>query len=306
MRTFYLGLLLLLASACGAGANEPLQHDEVGGAHEASDGRTRIPAAMAEQFGLAVAEAGPAVVRETVQVFGAVETDPARTWAVRARFPGLIRSVAVQTGDRVTEGTVLARVESDESLKSYTITAPASGVVVERLANVAEQTAGRTLFRIVDPEQVWAMFRIFPGDRSNVQVGQAVSVCSAAGEPLAEGAIDWIGLEADRDQSVQARVKLANSEGLLLPGMHLTGSVAIASHGVDLAVRRSALQSFRGATVVYRRVGEDYEAMPLVLGRQDDEWVEVVNGLDVGDVYVTENSYLVKADIDKDSAAHDH
>jgi cobalt-zinc-cadmium efflux system membrane fusion protein len=44
----------------------------------------------------------------------------------------------------------------------------------------------------------------------------------------------------------------------------------------------------------------------LELGRQDEEWVEVLGGLNAGDVYVTENSYLVKADIDKDSAAHDH
>jgi cobalt-zinc-cadmium efflux system membrane fusion protein len=261
---------------------------------------------MAAKFGLAVASAGPAVIREAVEVFGTVQADPARSWSVQARFPGVVRSVAVQQGDRVTAGDELALVESDESLKSYRLTSPASGVLVERMANAGEQTAGRTLFRILDQAEVWAMFRVFPAARAKVQLGQMVYVHSAAGEKLAEGAIDWIALEAAEDQSVLARVVLANPDGSLLPGMHLSGTIRVASHAVDLAVKRSGLQQFRDFTVVYRRIGELYEVRMLELGRQDEEWVEVLGGLNAGDIYVTENSYLVKADIDKDSAAHDH
>ena len=275
-------------------------------AYEQFEGRTRITPEMAERFGLAVTAAGPALIRESTQLFGSVQADPARSWSVQARFPGVIRSVAVQPGDQVAAGAELARVESDESLQTYPLTAPAAGVVVERAANVGEHTAGRTLFRIVDQTRVWAMFRVFPADRAKVQAGQTVSIQSAAGEMLAHGAVDWIALEADEDQSVLARVILVNSDGRLLPGMHIVGSVHIAEHAVDLAVRRSALQQFRDTTVVYRRVGDLYEVRMLTLGRQDDEWVEVLGGLNVGDVYVTENSYLVKADIDKDSAAHEH
>lgn len=281
-----------------------------GGTHrwryESIDGRTRIEPEMAAKFGLAAEPAGSAVIRETLQAFGTVTADPARSWSVQARFPGVIRSVAVEPGDRVTAGSELARVESDESLKTYAISAPASGVVVERRANVGEQTAGRPLFRIVDPSQVWAMLKIFPADRARVRLGQTVSIQSPTGEPLAEGAIDWIALEAEADQSVLARVVLANPGGQLLTGMRIVGEIAVAEHAVDLAVRRSALQSFRDFTVVYRRVEDVYEVRMLNLGRRDDEWVEVLDGLNVGDVYVTENSYLVKADIDKDSAAHEH
>jgi cobalt-zinc-cadmium efflux system membrane fusion protein len=44
----------------------------------------------------------------------------------------------------------------------------------------------------------------------------------------------------------------------------------------------------------------------LELGRRDGEFVEVLSGLEPGTGYVSENSYLVKADIEKSGASHDH
>lgn len=41
-------------------------------------------------------------------------------------------------------------------------------------------------------------------------------------------------------------------------------------------------------------------------GRRDREWVEVRDGLAPGTLYVTANSYLIKADIEKAGARHDH
>ena len=90
------------------------------------------------------------------------------------------------------------------------------------------------------------------------------------------------------------------------PGMFVTGEIVVAEHSVPLAVKRSGLQAFRDFTVVYAKVGNDYEVRMLDLGSQDAQWVEVLGGLDPGTVYVTTNSYLIKADIEKSGASHDH
>jgi cobalt-zinc-cadmium efflux system membrane fusion protein len=66
------------------------------------------------------------------------------------------------------------------------------------------------------------------------------------------------------------------------------------------------LQSFRDFTVVYAQVGDTYEVRMLELGRRDGQFVEVLGGLEAGTTYVTDNSYLVKADIEKSGASHDH
>ena len=291
----------LLQTACSPG-DDPAMPPEA----DHHEDRTEILPEMADAFGVEVALAGPAEILESIEVYGTVALDPAGETAVQARFPGQIRSVSVQVGDSVEPGTVLARVESDESLTLYSLTAPSAGIVVHRSANAGEQTAGRTLFRIVDTRSVWAMFRIYPGDRSRVGPGESVVVSSAAGEVLAEGDIDWVDLRVQEDQSVSARVILANPEHRLRPGMFVSGRIVVARHTVDLAVRRSALQTNQGETVVYRQMGDLYEARRVVIGRQDGVWAEVLEGLSVSDRYVKSNSYLIKADIDKDSASHEH
>jgi len=73
-----------------------------------------------------------------------------------------------------------------------------------------------------------------------------------------------------------------------------------------VAVRRSGLQTFRDWTVVFERIGETYEIRPVTLGRKDGVWIEVVEGLAPRASYVSANSYLVKADIEKSGASHDH
>ena len=73
-----------------------------------------------------------------------------------------------------------------------------------------------------------------------------------------------------------------------------------------LAVRSDALQRFRDFTVVFEKVDETYEVRMLELGRQNTEWVEVLGGLEPGADYVAGNSFLIKADIEKSGASHDH
>ena len=118
--------------------------------------------------------------------------------------------------------------------------------------------------------------------------------------------ISYINVLTEANQAVMARTTLNNDAGLFMPGTYVTATIKIAENAVPLAVKRSGLQSFRDFTVVYAQVGEEYEVRMLELGRQAGEWVEVLGGLDPGTVYVTENSYVIKADIEKSGASHDH
>src|SRR5690606_28404656 len=97
-----------------------------------------------------------------------------------------------------------------------------------------------------------------------------------------------------------------NGDGRWALGAHVAGEVQVAETEVPLAVKRSALQSFRDFTVVYAQIGDEYEVRMLELGRQDAEWIEVLGGLRPGTRYVTEGSYVLKADVEKSGASHDH
>ena len=270
------------------------------------EGRTQIGADIAEAFGLETALAGPATIKDTVAVYGRIEPNREQRRTVSARFDGVIQSVRVSMGDTVKQGQTLATVESNESLKPYDLTAPISGVVTERVANAGEQTGGRPLFTIMDTTSVWAELAVFPSARERVRAGAPVMVHATDGDVSHEGVIARLNAVAEPNQSVLARVVLDNADGALVPGTYITGDIQVAQYTVPLAVKRTGLQAFRDFTVVYTQIGDQYEVRMLELGRQDSEWAEVLSGIDPGARYVTTNSYLIKADIEKSGASHDH
>ena len=270
------------------------------------EGRTQIGSDVAEAFGLETESAGPATIQEMVTVYGRVAPITEQVRSVSARFDGVIESMNVTVGDTVTRGQTLASIESNESLNSYTVTAPINGVVTERLANPGEQTNGRMLFTIMDTTSVWAELAVFPSDRARVQAGAPVTVKAADAGIARDGVVSRLNATAEPNQSVLARVVLDNSDGAFVPGSYVTGEIQVAEHAVPLAVKRKGLQSFRDFTVVYAQIGDEYEVRMLELGRLGGEWIEVLGGLDPGTRYVTTNSYLIKADIEKSGASHDH
>lgn len=270
------------------------------------EGRTKINPEVARTFGLETLIAGPAVLQEMVTVYGRIVTDTERVREIRARFDGVIQSVSPSLGDIVRKGQPLATIESNESLRAYTIKAPIGGVITQRDANPGEQTDGRQLFTITDTSSVWVDLSVFPADRARVIAGAPVTVTAATGGPSVESTINRVDVVAQANQAVTARVVLDNTDGRFLPGTYVTADVTVGTHPVPLAVKRTGLQAFRDLTVVYAQSGDEYEVRMLELGRQDREWVEVLGGLEPGTRYVSENSYLVKADIEKAGAAHDH
>jgi cobalt-zinc-cadmium efflux system membrane fusion protein len=275
-------------------------------AYESHEGRTVIPAAAARAAGIETQLTGPGAIVETLSLFGAIAPDPTRVREVKARFAGPILAVHAQIGDSVAAGAALATIESNESLQSYTVSAPIGGVITARHAEPGEQAGESALFEIADYSTVWAQLSAFPRDRMRLASGQAVTVVADSGAQ-AEATVDYLAPAGNLgSQSVTARVVLDNTDGRWTPGQFVQGRVTIAESAVDLAVPLSALQAFRDFTVVFARVGDTYEVRMLELGRRDDAYVEVLGGLEPGTEYVTQNSYLIKADIEKSGASHDH
>jgi cobalt-zinc-cadmium efflux system membrane fusion protein len=60
------------------------------------------------------------------------------------------------------------------------------------------------------------------------------------------------------------------------------------------------------AEVVFLVEGKRYQAQPVETGRRDSERVEILSGLANEARIVTRNSFLIKADIEKSGAAHEH
>jgi cobalt-zinc-cadmium efflux system membrane fusion protein len=186
------------------------------------------------------------------------------------------------------------------------VTAPIGGVVTSRHAEPGEQAGDQELFEIADYSTVWVELNVFARERARVREGQVARI-TTEGSTEATGEIDYLAPGGERgSQRSIARVVLDNADGRWVPGLFVEAAVTVAETTVDIAVPLSALQTFRDFDVVFARVGDTYEVRMLTLGRRDAARLEVLEGLAAGTEYVIENSYLIKADIEKAGASHDH
>jgi membrane fusion protein, heavy metal efflux system len=270
------------------------------------EGRTAIPSAVADEAGIRVETAGPAMIRDSVHLMGNVALNANRHSSVTARFPGTVRAVQVQQGDRVKRGQTLVLVEGNESMRTFPVSAPFDGVVLARSTSVGDVAGSDPLIEIADLSRLWVELHAIGTAAEQLQPGQAMRVKSATGELTAMSEVDSLLPLATRAQSVVARGILDNPEGRWRPGMAVSGDVTVSQRNVPLAVKVAALQRFRDFTVVFAQVGETYEVRMLDLGASDGEFVEVLGGLKPGTSYVTDQSFLIKADIEKSGASHDH
>ncbi len=275
-------------------------------AYESYEGRTTIPKAVAMEAGVEIDIAGPAVIKDTVSVMGRVALDTNRRAEVRARFPGIVRAVHVQQGEQVRRGQALVVVEGNDSMRSYTVTAPISGVVLARTTNVGDVAGDNALIEIADLSKVWIELNAIGKDSGRLAAGQSVRIKSTTGDAQTDAVIESLLPLATQGQSVVARTSVDNPEGQWRPGMIVSADVAVAERSAPITVRESGLQRFRDFTVVFAQVGDTYEVRMLELGARDGERVEVLGGIKPGTPYVAEQSFLIKADIEKSGASHDH
>lgn len=277
-------------------------------AYPSYEGRTQIAAEVAQDSGIEVAPATAGVIADEHEVQGLLTPVEGRIAKVAARFPGLVRALNVNVGDRVQAEQTLATIESNLSLTTYTVTAPISGVVLARNASVGSiASESAALFELADLASLWVDLHIFGADAQHIRPGVPVTITRMSDGVSAQTTLERVlpGI-ATASQSTVARATIANSDGLWRPGSAVKARITVAQQPAPLVVPLTALQTFRDWDVVFIRVDDTYEVRPVQLGERDAQRVAVLSGLKAGDQVVVKQSYLVKADIEKSGASHDH
>lgn len=284
-------------------ADAAAAHDD-----EKAPATTHIAASQARAAGIVTAPAAAGTIADEHEVQGLLAPVDGRSAQVTARFPGPVRALRANVGDRVRAGQPLASIESNLSLSTYSVAAPISGVVMSRQVQLGAVAAeGQVLFDIGDLSQLWVDLHLFGSDTQHITAGVPVTVTR-----MTDGASQTVTLErvlpgtATASQSTVARALIDNADGLWRPGAAVRARIVVASTPAPLVVPLTALQTLDGAEVVFVRDGDNYTARPVQLGARDARQVAVTDGLRAGEQVVVEQSYTVKADIGKAGAAHEH
>jgi cobalt-zinc-cadmium efflux system membrane fusion protein len=281
----------------------PLFASEDDEEHEEITDRITLTQAYAENAGIKDSIARAGEISQTLTLYGKTENDASQVSQVRARFAGMIRKLSLNIGDKVTKGEIIAEIESSSSLKTYTVIAPISGSVTARFANENELSDQQALLTITNSNKLWLELQVFPSQRKKVAIGDKVIVSSVSNE--SEFSIKYL-LPSDNNQPFTlARVLIDNEAQQLSPGLLLSAEVVTNRQSVDLAIENRAMQSVGGVTVAFIKTAYGYQMRPIQVGLTDGSHSEVLTGLTHGETYALENSYLLKAELEKSLAADD-
>lgn len=331
-----------------------------------------------KQNGVQILTAGPARIKNALQLIGEIRLNEDRTVHVVPRLSGVVESVSANAGDKVRKGQLLAVISSQAladqrsellaaqkrlalarityarekklweekisaeqdylqarnamqeieiavqsaqqklaslggglaagNLTRYEIHSPIDGVVTEKRIAVGEVPKDdANIFVIADLSTVWAEMTIPAKDLNTVKVGQKATIKATAFDAQSNGTVSYVtSLVGEQTRTAQARIVLPNPKGVWRPGLPVNINLVADEIEVPVAVSVEAIQTIRDWTAVFGRYDDQLEARPLELGRSDGKFIEVIKGLSTGEQYAAKNSFLIKAELGKAGASHDH
>ena len=316
MRMFRNAAILILAILLVAGVAIYRQQPSPGMAptsdppgHAKHEGEgVELTDAKVAAAGIELEKAGPGVLHDSLFLNGILQPNQETLVQVTPRFPGVVREIHKRTGDQVQKGELLAKVESNQSLTVYELRAPLAGTIIDRQVALGEHVGEqKAVYTIADLSSVWVDFSVYRRDLNRVRVGDRVLIDTEDGGSPVEAKISYVSPVGSSDtQSALARAVVNNNELRLRPGLFISGRILFTAKPVNIAVKSSALQTLENRTVVFVRVGDKFEARDVEIGDRDPEHVEIAFGLLEGDVYAAKNSFVIKAELAKGSASHEH
>ncbi|HVU01597.1 MAG TPA: efflux RND transporter periplasmic adaptor subunit [Polyangiaceae bacterium] len=228
-----------------------------------------------------VAEAQAA--SESAEVRAAVER-------LRAFGVGTVDVEALQSGKGGGAGRVPLRAPIDGTVVSRKVTL---GQAVERATDA---------FEVANLGKLWVLLDLYEKDLRNVHVGQDVELRSdgAPGEVF-RARVGYVNpLIDERTRTAGVRIEIEHFDGRLRPGQFVTARlVGDQRHAPDdvLAVPRKAVQSVDGKSILFRRAGAGFEAVPVEIGASSGELVEIRSGVVAGDEVAVEGAFLLKSEL---------
>lgn len=274
--------------------------------YDSHEGRTEISDRLLTLSGVKTELAQAQTLIKTDTLFGVISPIQDQVFQLHAPYSSLVEKVLVQTGDTVKKGQKLITLRNTETLQTYSLKSPSHGEVTARFVNQGDRADQNSLLEISNLSQVWVDLSAFPENIENLKIGQNVAVYDMHNHERSLEKISYVAPQMTGGHIARARATISNAEGHWRPGMHIKADVEISNRLVPLAVKETALQNFRGMPVVFARYDNTFEVRMIEVGERNDEWVEVLNGLKLNTEYVTENSFLLKADVLKEGASHDH
>lgn len=198
-----------------------------------------------------------------------------------------------------------------ESLRKQHLRAPISGRISERRVDlgglIGREGQESELFVIVNLDNIWVDLAVSPEDIASVREGLPISLRAIGSDGEANAKIIFVSPLLDREtRNARVIASLPNPDHRWKPGTFITAEIPLGDEPSKVVVPRKALQTVKGAPTLFVRDRDGFEARQVKTGREDDDDVEILSGLEPGETYAVANTFTLKAELEKGEAEHEH
>lgn len=302
--TFFLCLLLAFIPVTHVHSEEHEHGDEEGHHSNTVD----IEDSVLQKSGIEIIEAQSAKITPFVLLRGELVANANHAMNVKPRFGGIVKAVYKDFGDKVHKGETLLLIETATTRSTYTVRSIVDGIVVDKRGVAGSYIPeNESILRVVDPSTVWMQGKIPLRDALQVKQGFTASVKDRVLGASGQGSVLYVSPIVEEDnQACDVRIELKNDTGVWRIGSFAEAQIFLYSVDVAVAVKTEALQDLNGVQVVFVRDAGHLIAKPVVVGKSDQVFTEIVSGMAAGEKYVAHNSFLAKAELLKATAEHEH
>ena len=271
--------------------------------------------------GLTTAQAATASINGVSSIGSATFAYQAER-TLTAQASGTVTSINVQEGSEVAKDDIILGLSGDdltesiqsasESLRSaeismqnlqdamnnYTITAPISGTIIEKDAKVGDAVkAGDTLCIVYDLSYLEMSINVDELQISSISVGQQVQITAdAVPDKTYVGTVTRVSMKGASNggtTTYPVTIRIDDTDGLR-PGMNANAEIVVAEAKNALVVPNAAV--VRGSYVLVTKdspsaadadtameAPEGFVYVPVKTGVSDDDYTQIVSGIQEGD-----------------------
>jgi len=185
-------------------------------------------------------------------------------------------------------------------LSRVDIVAPFAGEVVEKHIFTGEfLRQDREVFVVADLGVVWVHLQVSADRLKDVAVGAPVEIADGHGL-RADVKVSYLApVISNETRAAVARVELPNPEHAWRPGSVVEATIEGPAAAAAVVVPSAAIQTVQGQPSVFLPVAGGFRLQAVKLGRSNEQQVEIVKGLNVGDKVAVGQTFALKSELEK-------
>jgi len=189
------------------------------------------------------------------------------------------------------------------------VKAPISGVIVERNVVIGQLVDGNTnAFRIINISNVCVDGQIYEKDINRItERTNALFTAASYPDEKFSGGVSYIGQTIDeKSRTVTVRAEFKNPEGKLKPQMFGEMHIPVSKNSKSILIPAESVININNADFVFvQSEDSSFEKRPVVVGLNQDELIEIKDGLKENEKVVVKGAFFLKSELMKEELEED-